>query len=60
MAAALIDRLLHHCHIVNIRGNSFRMRKHAALSKALLTPFGEEEKSSPKKRRRTRKEVPAS
>ena len=22
MAAALIDRLLHHCHIVNIRGNS--------------------------------------
>ena len=28
MAAALIDRLLHHCHIVNIRGNSFRMREH--------------------------------
>ncbi len=27
MAAALIDRLLHHCHIVNIRGNSFRMRE---------------------------------
>ena len=26
MAAALIDRLLHHCHIVNIRGNSYRMR----------------------------------
>ena len=24
MAAALIDRLLHHCHIVNIRGNSYR------------------------------------
>jgi hypothetical protein len=22
MAAALTDRLLHHCHIVNIRGNS--------------------------------------
>ena len=31
MAAALIDRLLHHCHIVNIRGNSFRMRQHAEL-----------------------------
>lgn len=31
MAAALIDRLLHHCHIVNIRGNSFRVRHHAAL-----------------------------
>lgn len=27
MAAALIDRLLHHCHIVNIRGNSYRMRE---------------------------------
>jgi hypothetical protein len=25
MAAALIDRLLHHCHIVNIRGNSYRL-----------------------------------
>ena len=28
MAAAPIDRLLHHCHIVNIRGNSYRMRDH--------------------------------
>jgi DNA replication protein DnaC len=60
MAAALIDRLVHHCHIVNIRGNSYRMRKHADLSKALLTPFGEDEKPSHKRRRRTRKEVPAS
>jgi DNA replication protein DnaC len=60
MAAALIDRLVHHCHIVNIRGNSYRMRKHADLSKALLTPFGEERKSSPRKRRKTRKEAPAS
>ena len=31
MAAALIDRLLHHCHIVNIRGNSYRMREHQEL-----------------------------
>ena len=31
MAAALIDRLLHHCHIVNIRGNSYRMRAHQNL-----------------------------
>ena len=31
MAAALIDRLLHHCHIVNIRGNSFRLRHHRNL-----------------------------
>jgi len=50
MAAALIDRLLHHCHIVNIRGNSYRMRNHNELSKALRT-FGEEPSSSPRKRR---------
>ncbi len=35
MAAALIDRLLHHCHIVNIRGNSYRMRQHAELWQSL-------------------------
>ena len=34
MAAALIDRLLHHCHIVNIRGNSYRLRHHAGLARA--------------------------
>ncbi|WP_291164018.1 ATP-binding protein, partial [Gemmatimonas sp. UBA7669] len=37
MAAALIDRLVHHCHIVNIRGNSYRMREHRALA-SRLTP----------------------
>jgi DNA replication protein DnaC len=57
MAAALIDRLLHHCHIVNIRGNSFRMRQHADLSKALLTHTEEEAKPSPRTRRKTRKET---
>lgn len=31
MAAALIDRVLHHCHIVAIRGNSYRMRHHRDL-----------------------------
>jgi DNA replication protein DnaC len=51
MAAALIDRLVHHCHIVNIRGNSYRMRNHNELSKALRT-FAEEPSSSPRKRRR--------
>ena len=35
MAAALIDRILHHCHIINIRGNSYRMRHHTELYKAL-------------------------
>ena len=36
MAAALIDRLVHHCHIVNIRGNSYRLRQHADLARRLL------------------------
>ncbi len=31
---ALLDRLPHRCHIVNIRGNSYRMRHHAEFSKA--------------------------
>ena len=35
MAAALLDRLLHRCHIVNIKGNSYRLRGHAELSKAI-------------------------
>ena len=33
--AALIDRLVHHCHIVNIRGNSYRLRQHAELARRL-------------------------
>ena len=37
MAAALIDRLVHHCHIVNIRGNSYRLRQHAELARRLHT-----------------------
>jgi len=32
MAAALIDRILHHCHLVNIRGNSYRMRDHRTVA----------------------------
>ncbi|MBI2796685.1 MAG: ATP-binding protein, partial [Gemmatimonadetes bacterium] len=37
MAAALIDRLVHHCHIVNIRGNSYRMRQHRELATRLAS-----------------------
>ena len=33
MATVLIDRLLHHCNIVNIRGNSYRMRAHQGLQR---------------------------
>jgi DNA replication protein DnaC len=53
MAAALIDRLLHHCHIVNIRGNSFRMRQHTDLWKA-LHPTPEAEEPSVKSHRKRR------
>jgi hypothetical protein len=35
MAATPIDRLVHHCHIVTIRGNSYRMRQHTDLWRAL-------------------------
>src|SRR5713226_6461486 len=35
MAGALIDRLVHHCHIVNIRGNSYRMKNHSDLQQLL-------------------------
>ncbi len=34
-AAALLDRVVHRCHIVNIRGNSYRLRRHAELSNAI-------------------------
>jgi len=56
MTAALIDRILHHCHIVNIRGNSYRMRQHAELWQALRQ--GAEEPAS--RSRRKAKEVRAS
>ena len=35
MAAALIDRRVHQGHIVNIRGNSYRLRQHAELARRL-------------------------
>jgi DNA replication protein DnaC len=31
-ASAMLDRLLHHCHIVNIKGNSYRLRQYPGLS----------------------------
>ena len=55
MAAALIDRLVHHCHLVTIRGNSYRMRQHTELWQALQTPSDPEPSG---RRRRARQEVP--
>jgi DNA replication protein DnaC len=55
MAAALIDRLMHHCHVVNIRGNSYRMRKHTDLLEA-ISP-GAEKPARPTRTRRQPREV---
>jgi DNA replication protein DnaC len=54
LASALIDRLVHHCHIVNIRGNSYRMRQHADLQQLLSSA---EAPPTPRRSRR-RQEVP--
>ena len=51
MAGALIDRLVHHCHIVNIRGNSYRMRQHAELY-SMLHRRGQPAEPAAKGRRR--------
>ena len=56
MAAALIDRLLHHCHIVNIRGNSYRMRQHTELAKTLYSAPAEQSSRLPRPRAKRQKE----
>jgi DNA replication protein DnaC len=55
MAAALIDRLLHHCHIVNIRGNSYRMRQHRDLVGRLAA--AQPKPPAPRHRRPSRQEA---
>jgi len=52
MAAALIDRLLHHCHIVNFRGNSCRMRQHTELWQVLHGVSEGPPRNQPASRRR--------
>src|SRR5215208_3865556 len=51
MASALIDRLVHHCHIVNIRGNSYRMKHHTELHRALGAPRSAARTDSPPRTR---------
>ena len=59
MAAALIDRLLHHCHVVNIRGNSYRMRHHSELLLALNSTAEEGRGKTKRSRQRKEATVPA-
>ena len=54
MTAALIDRLVHHRHLVTIRGNSYRMRQHTELWQTLHAPQDPEPAS---RRRRARQEA---
>jgi DNA replication protein DnaC len=35
IATAILDRLLHHCKVVNIKGDSYRLRKHAFAKQEL-------------------------
>jgi DNA replication protein DnaC len=55
MVAALIDRLVHHCHLVTIRGNSYRMRQHTELWQTLHAPQDPEPAAA--HRRRSRQEA---
>jgi len=57
MAGALIDRLVHHCHIVSIRGNSYRMKNHAELY-AALTPRAATASPPTRRRHPRRQEAP--
>jgi len=57
MAAALIDRLMHHCHVVNIRGNSYRTREHTDLWHAIQPKA--DEQPSPSTRQIRKKESKA-
>jgi DNA replication protein DnaC len=59
MAAALIDRLVHHCHIVNIRGNSYRLRHHQELGRALGSPRHPPAGTPQRRSRSLAKELPA-
>jgi DNA replication protein DnaC len=39
IASAILDRLLHHCRVVNIKGHSYRLKEHA-FSKQIIQKSG--------------------
>jgi len=41
IATAILDRLLHHCKVINIKGHSYRLKEHA-LNQILFQPKGGE------------------
>ncbi len=57
VAAALLDRLLHHAVVIQIDGNSYRLREHAALvPENLINPVNAEAPQPNRRRDRPRKE----
>jgi len=61
VAAALLDRLLHHAVVIQIEGNSYRLREHAALLPEGLKRPTDAEATVPRRRPgRPRKEALAS
>ena len=45
IASAILDRLLHHTTVFNIRGDSYRLREKKELTKEMgSNEFGKEEK----------------
>ena len=42
MATAMLDRLLHRCHVVNIQGASYRMREYRAMHR-ISNPTAEDD-----------------
>lgn len=51
VAAALLDRLLHHAVVIHIEGNSYRLRAHQNLLPETLAPPQNLAQNSPKRRR---------
>jgi DNA replication protein DnaC len=41
VAAAILDRLLHHCKVINIKGHSYRLKEHAFNQKLFQQKGGE-------------------
>lgn len=36
IATAILDRLLHHCKVINIKGHSYRLKEHTTVKKQLV------------------------
>ena len=40
IATAILDRLLHHCRVINIKGHSYRLRNHS-ITRAVVKERGD-------------------